>query len=111
MRILIASFFIAHGLAHIVGYLAPSYEPSLLTDRLEAGAATVRTFGFLWLFAALAFVAAGLGLAVDASWWPMFTLGTVLFSLALSVTEWPRAQVGVYLDIAILIGLALVARS
>jgi hypothetical protein len=110
MRILIASFFMAHGLAHIVGFLAPSYQPSMLTDRLEAGAAMVKTFGALWLFAAMAFVLAGVGLAMVAPWWPMLTLGAVLFSLALSVAEWPRAQVGVYIDAAILMGLAFAAR-
>ena len=110
MRILITSFFMAHGLAHIVGFLAPSYEPSFLTDRLEAGAVALRTMGVLWLFTAIAFVVAGLGFAADVAWWPAFTAATALFSLGLSAIEWPRAQVGVYLNLAILAGLAYAAR-
>jgi hypothetical protein len=106
MRFLMASFLIAHGVAHVIGFLAPSYETAPLTDRLQAHAGTTRALGLLWLGTALAFVMAAMGLAMSAPWWPAVTAGTALLSLALSALEWPRAQVGVYINAAVLAWLA-----
>jgi hypothetical protein len=107
VRMLIASFLVAHGLAHVVGFLAPSYQPSMLMYRLDGGVAAMKTVGVLWVFAATAFMVAAAGLAADVAWGPAFTGGTALFSLALSLVESPRAHMGVYINVAILIGLAL----
>ena len=109
MRLLIASFFVAHGLAHMVGFVAPSYDSSLLTDRLGASAAAVRTMGILWFVTAMSFVVSAVALATYTPWWPAVTAATALFSLGLSVLEWPRAHMGVYINLAILVGLALAA--
>src|SRR5688572_26382759 len=107
MRMLIASFFVAHGLAHLVGFLAPSYDSSFLSDRLGAGVGTVRAMGVLWFLTAMSFVVAAVALATYAPWWMTLTATTAVFSLGLSILEWPRAHLGVYINVAILVGLVV----
>jgi hypothetical protein len=109
MRLLIACFFILHGLAHLVGFLEPSKEPSLITRELHAGATAMRAFGVMWLLAATAFVVAAVSFAMYRPWALPVTGGTALFSLVLSVLAWPQARIGVYIDAVILAGLGLAA--
>lgn len=111
MHIVIGLFLIAHGAAHLVGFLTywritsfeeMPYKTTLFADRVDVGDAGIRLVGGLWLLAALAFFAAGLALIFSQAWWQSLTLYTAIFSLFLSLTGWPDARFGVLVNLLIL---------
>jgi len=107
-----AAFFVAHGIAHVLGFLgswrlgeftdAPS-TTAILNGTIDVGDGGMRVVGVVWLAAAAAFLAAAVAMwrgnlrAVAA-----FTV----FSLVVCVVGLPAAIVGVWIDVAILIALA-----
>jgi len=110
MRIALALFLAAHGLAHFVSFieawrLIPSgfpYKTTILAGRVDLGDTGTRIVGVLWLFLVLAFGATAIGAIVNAAWWVPVALGSAVASLLLSSTEWPDARVGVMIDLGIL---------
>jgi len=119
MRIALAIILIAHGVAHLVGFVVPwriarldgmPYKTTLLDGRLDVGDTAIRIIGMLWLLAALAFFASGLSLAFQAPWWPPFTVAAAAFSLVLTVSGWPDSRIGIPIDALILVYL-LIGRS
>lgn len=118
MRFVLAILMLMHGVAHLVGFvgawrLAPAspampYKTTLLAGHVEVGDAGIRAVGLLWLAAAIAFMVAAVGAAVDASWWVGAATLVTLGSLLLTVLEWPLARVGLYVNLAILLALLLV---
>lgn len=119
IRIAFAVFLVLHGIAHGVGFAgawqlgefrdAP-LDTTLLGGRVDVGVVGVRTMGVLWLLTAIAFVGAGISVWRGSEWWPSFTAGVAVFSLAMSVLGWPDARIGVAVNLAILIGLWLTGR-
>jgi hypothetical protein len=111
MRMIVGLIFFAHGVAHLVGFVMPwrlmappdgGYKTTLLAGRIDAGANGIRVVGVLWLLAAMAFVASGVGLVTLQPWWRTLTLAAALFSLTLSVLGWPDSRIGVWVNLAIL---------
>jgi hypothetical protein len=111
MHIVIGLFFIAYGIAHLVGFVTPwrlmtiedmPYKTTLLSGALDVGDVGIRLMGILWLIAALAFAAAGFGLIFVQSWWQPLTLYASIYSLVLSVLGWPDSRFGVLINILIL---------
>ena len=111
MHIIIGLFFIAHGVAHLVGFLSywqittfedMPYKTTQLAGRIDAGQTGIRLIGILWLIGALAFIASGLGLIFLQPWWLTLTLYTTIYSLALSVLGWPDSRYGLIINIIIL---------
>ncbi len=114
MRIALAVTLIAHGVAHLVGFLVPwrigklhgvPYKTTLLAGRLVVGDAGIRIIGLLWLVAALAFFVSGVSLVFEAPWWPPFTVATAACSLVLAVFGWPDSRIGLPIDALILVYL------
>lgn len=56
------------------------------------------------------FLAAGLSVWRRQAWWPSFAFGVTLFSLVLCVLGWPDSRIGVAVNVAILVLLALGVR-
>lgn len=118
MRALVSVLVMLHAAAHLVGFLTPwglltagtgvkpADSPStLLGDRITLGGAMARVGGLLWLALATAFGVVAIGIWRAESWSPM-ALGIVaLLSLAMSLVSWPRARMGVYVNLAILIAI------
>ena len=111
MHIIIGLFFIAHGVAHLVGFLSNwqittfedmPYKTTQLAGRIDAGQTGIRLIGILWLIGALAFIASGLGLIFLQPWWLTLTLYTTIYSLALSILGWPDSRYGLIINIIIL---------
>lgn len=107
-----AVFLVAHGVAHIVGFLA-SWQlraardtPDstwILNGTVDVGDAGMRLFGILWLVAAVAFLAAAVAIwRGNLRFVAVVTVG----SLALCLVGLPNAAVGVWIDVAILVLLA-----
>ena len=106
-----------HGLIHLMGFVAYwplgkiaelPYKTTLLGDLWEIGAAGTRLFSLMWLLVTLGFLAAALALAIGRSWWAPLLLGAVLFSLLLCILDWAAAFRGAWIDVALLLALALV---
>jgi len=119
MRFIIAAALVAHGIAHLVGFIVPwqivrlkemPYRTTVLGDSVNVGAGGIRLLGVFWFLAAAAFVTAGIGAALETQWWVTVTLFSALISLVLSTISWPNLRVGVYIDILILAFLAVNAQ-
>ena len=71
MHIILGIFLIAHGVAHLVGFLTywkiasfeeMPYKTTLLSGLLDVGDVGIRIVGILWLLAGLAFAIVGVGI-------------------------------------------------
>jgi hypothetical protein len=103
-----AVFFLAHGVAHLLGFLgswrlgefadAP-YTTSVLNGAIDVGDVGVRIVGLLWVGAATGFIAAGLALWRGSR---RLVVPAALFSLGVCVIGLPTAVVGVGIDVVIL---------
>ena len=111
MHIIIGLFFIAHGVAHLVGFLSywqittietMPYKTTQLAGRIDFGDTGIRVMGILWLVGMLAFIASGLGLIFLQPWWQALTLYTTIYSSVLSILGWPDSRYGLIINIIIL---------
>ena len=116
MHIILGLFLIAHGVAHLVGFVSywkiasfeeMPYKTTLLSDRVEIGDAGIRIVGVLWLLTGLAFAVIGVGIATLQPWWYPLIIYLVLFSLVMCVIGWPEARIGVLINVILLVLLVL----
>jgi len=119
MKFILAFLLGAHGIAHIVGFVASwrlatlpeaPYKTTLLAHSIDVGDAGVRLVGVLWLAAAVAFVVVGWAVAADANWALRATTVTALASLALCLVGWPEARVGLFVNAGLLLLLVIASR-
>jgi hypothetical protein len=119
MRFVLASFLLAHGVAHLVGFVSSwklatlaelPYKTTVFSGRVDVGDAGIRVMGLLWLLAALAFLVASIAVATEAGWAVRFTLAAVIASLMLCLVGWPDARVGVAVNVGLVLLLAIGAR-
>lgn len=106
-----------HGLIHLMGLVAYwplgkiaelPYKTALLAGRWEIGKSGMRLFSVMWLLAALGFLGSALALATGRPGWAPLALGTVSLSLLLCILDWKAAFRGAWIDLALLLVLALV---
>ena len=111
MRILLAVVLVAHGVAHLVGFVVPwklltsaevPYRTTVLAGTFDLGPTGVRLLGIVWLALAIAFAVIGGGLLLGASWWYRAALVTVPVSFLLCILGWPDSRVGVFANGVIL---------
>lgn len=118
MRILAAFFILAHGFAHLVGFLtpwglltagsdveSPETPQTLFGGRLTLGAGVSKAFGVAWLALFVAFAISAVGVWREASWSRGAVVSAALASLVLCATWWPRARVGVYVNIVLILAV------
>ena len=119
MRFALAFFLLAHGVAHLVGFVSSwklatlaelPYKTTVFSGRIEVGDAGIRVMGVLWLLAALAFVVAAIAVATEAGWAVRFIFAGVIASLMLCLVGWPDARVGVGVNVGLVLLLAIGAR-
>jgi hypothetical protein len=119
MRFMFASVLLAHGVAHLVGFVSSWQlgtlaelpdKTTILAGRVDVGDAGVRMMGVLWLLAALVFLVAAFAVATEAGWAVRFTLAAVLVSLVLCVVGWPDARIGVAVNLGLVLLLVIGAR-
>jgi hypothetical protein len=115
MRFLLAFLIGAHGIAHLVGFVASwrlatleglHYKTTALADTVDIGDGGTRLVGVLWLAAAIAFVVAAAGVAIDANWTHRLMTIAVIGSMALCIVGWPEARIGVFVNV--ILGLLLI---
>lgn len=119
MRFVLAFFLLAHGVAHLVGFVSSwklatlaelPYKTTVFSGCVDMGDAGIRVVGVLWLLAALAFLIAAIAVATEAGWAVRFTLAAVIASLMLCVVGWPDARFGVAVNVGLVLLLAIGAR-
>jgi hypothetical protein len=110
MAFLLALLMVAHGFAHLVGFVVSwqlrsfpdtPFHTTILNGSVDVGFLGTRILGLLWLLVAMAFVFAASGVALRQAWWPATTAIVLLGSLALCVVGWPEARAGVYVNLLI----------
>jgi hypothetical protein len=115
-QMLASLFLLVHGLIHLIGFIGYwkitqiqgfAYPTSPLAGRIAATPGLVRFLGVLWLVAAIGFVAGAIGLFTHQSWWRPVILIMALLSLVIRALGWPDAQMGVFINIAILVVVLL----
>jgi hypothetical protein len=119
MRFVLASFLLAHGVAHLVGFVSSwklatlaelPYKTTVFSGRVDVGDAGIRVMGVLWLLAALAFLVAAIAVATEAGWAVGLTVVGVIASLMLCLAGWPDARIGVAVNVGLVLLLAIGAR-
>jgi hypothetical protein len=111
MSLVVAVVLVAHGVAHLVGFVVPwrlmtlpemPYKTTLFAGRLDVGPDGIRVVGLLWMLAAVAFILAAIAWAVRQPWAEALTAGAALASLILCIAGWPDTRIGVVVNVLLL---------
>jgi hypothetical protein len=109
MSIAAGLFLLAHGAAHLVGFLgrwrlSPKvpFKPTLLAGRVTLSEGGSKVLGAGWLLMAMGFAAAALGAFVHAGGWQRGAGGIAALSLVLCLLELPEAKIGAILNVVII---------
>jgi len=114
--VLISFLFVVHGFAHLVGFVVPwrlvkmeemPYKTTLLNDSIDVGHKGIRIIGLLWLLAAIAFLGVGAGILTRWEKWVDTTLIVAGVSTILCILSWPKASIGLFINVVILIFIGL----
>ncbi|MBV8445288.1 MAG: hypothetical protein JOZ92_05160, partial [Candidatus Dormibacteraeota bacterium] len=113
IRFLPAGLLLAHGLIHILGFLATwhiatggTIASTPYVGVYTPGEAPVLFLGVVWLVAAIAFVASATALVTRRTWWPQMTAASALVSLVLCSLWWRDAMVGLVVNLALVAFMA-----
>jgi hypothetical protein len=114
VRFLLAFLLLAHGIAHVPGFLVSwqlaafpdlTYRTTVFGTSINAGPQGIRLIGLCWLGMAVVFVALASAVALNApvrSW----AIPTALtLSLLLCAAGWPEARLGLVANAAIALSL------
>lgn len=116
-RIILGVPLMAHGLAHLSGFLAAwtsadldfSTRSMLLSSEISLYSTVGKLFGLLWLLAAALLASSGVGLLWQRSWGAPLALAAALISLAVIIPWWnivpPGAKVGAAFDLLVIVVL------
>jgi len=106
VRYALSALLAAHGVAHLVGYVAPR-KVTLLAGRVDVGEVGIRVVAVIWLLMAVAMMATAVGVAVQARWANAAVLPVVFVSLVLCLLELPAARIGLALNVVLVLWLVL----
>jgi hypothetical protein len=116
MRIVLALLLVAHGIAHLPGFLVDwqlrsfpelPFRTTIFGGALDLGASGIKIVGATWLVLAAAFVAAAAGVVVRAPWWLPVGYASVAGSLLLAAAGWPEARFGLLANALIVAVIAI----
>jgi hypothetical protein len=119
MRIILAVWLFAHGVAHLPGFLVSwklwtspelPFHTTILANKVDVGTTGIRVIGVGWLAGAVGFVALAVAAWLRTGWWPDATLLLLGFSLILCILGWPHCRIGVASNIAVAILLGMATR-
>ena len=112
MKIALAIFLMAHGIAHMVGFIVywqisdfeeMTYKTTILNGKVDIKDYGIRIVGIFWLLLALAFIFNGIVLIIGLSFWETLTLYISIISLIFCIICLPDSKIGVAVNIIILI--------
>ena len=114
MRFLLAFLLLAHGIAHVPGFLVSwqlasfpdlTYRTTIFGTSVNVGPEGIRLMGLCWLGMAGVFEALAAAVAFNAPLWPAATATALTLSLLLCAAGWPEARVGLLANAVIALGL------
>jgi hypothetical protein len=113
MRFALAALLIAHGVAHLVGFVVPwkllstvevPYRTTILGGMTDVGDAGARALGVVWLAAAVAFVLLAVAVLAGGTV-RVWIFAMLALSIALCVVGWPEARIGIIVNAVLLAAL------
>lgn len=111
MHIALSIFFIAHGIAHLVGFVVPwriatmeemPYKTSILNGKLTLGDNGIRIYGLFWLILAMAFLVLATAILLHQGWWVTVSPYLAFSSLLFCLLSWPDARIGILINLLII---------
>jgi hypothetical protein len=112
MHIVLAIFFIAHGIAHLIGFMAAwrlgepgrtMHTTTVLGGRADLGERGMRAIGVLWVLCCLAFLAAAALVLLRRHESFATALGAATASGLLCLATLPQARIGLALDLLVIL--------
>jgi hypothetical protein len=110
MKTLFALLLIAHGIAHLVGFVVPWHlipapdlaeRTTVLGGSLDIGEGGTKMFGIVWLGLAAGFIVSGGALMMG--WWDsVWIVRLTALSIVFCVVGWPDTRIGLVVNAAIL---------
>ena len=109
-----------HGLIHLMGFFAYwplaiipdlAYKTTILGGQIELGAVGMRAFSILWLVPALGFFATSIAMIGRWPRWQTVLLAITFISFIVTSLDWTVAFRGSIIDMIILIGFLVAART
>jgi hypothetical protein len=116
MRIVLALLLVAHGIAHLPGFLVDwqlrsfpelPFRTTIFGGVVDVGTTGIKVVGLSWLMVALTFVAAAVGVVMRAPWWLPVGYASVAGSLLLAAAGWPEARFGLLANALIVAVIAI----
>ena len=111
MHIVLAIFFILHGIAHPVGFAGSwnlgeagrkAHATTILGGRIALGERGIRALGLLWIPCALAFIAAAVLVFLGRRESFGVAMGAAIASAVMCILYWPAARIGLFLNLIIM---------
>lgn len=119
MRIVLAALLLAHGIAHLPGFLVNwqlrtfpelPYRTTIFGGAADIGDGGIKAIGVAWLVLSVLFIVAAAATLMRAAWSQPFVYAAVGLSTVLCVAGWPDARFGLIANAAIVLLLAGGAR-
>ena len=119
MRIVLSVLLLAHGVAHIPGFLVSwqfrsfpelPYRTTILAGTVNIGEGGIKAIGLAWLVSSVLFVVAAGATLMRATWWQPLTYMAGGLSTALCVAGWPDARLGLVANVIVLLLLVIGVR-
>jgi hypothetical protein len=112
MRVILVLLLLAHGIAHLPGFLANwqlrsfpelPFRTTVFAGTFEVGPVGIKAIGAGWLLVAIAFGFAALGVLLRWGWWQPLAYGAVGASVLLSAAGWPEARLGLVANVLVVV--------
>ena len=116
MNIAIAVLLLAHGAAHVVGFIAgfgwmaDKLPPTTTVFGGHVVAPWIHIIGALWALVGIAFGVAAVAAIRRTAWWPRYSAIVALASLVLCAAGAPETRIGTIVNFAIIIAVSAFVR-
>jgi hypothetical protein len=119
MRIVLAALLLAHGIAHLPGFLVNwqlrtfpelPYRTTIFGGAVDVGEGGIKAIGVAWLVLSVLFFVAAAVTLLRTAWAQPIVYAAVGLSTVLCVVGWPDARLGLIANAVIVLLLAGGAR-
>ncbi len=120
MRIILSVLLLAHGVAHLPGFLVSwrlrafpemPFRTTIIGESIEVGESGIRMVGLAWLVLSIVFAVAAAGTLTRAPWWQSLAYVAIPLSAALCLVGWPDARLGLVANAVILLLIVVAVRG